>query len=108
MSILLIEPQEFQMPVFAVNYVYGPDTDTRMESRPAHRAWQSELYEAGTVLASGPLDNDPAPGGLLLMQAASREDIEAHLAKDPYASVGVIDETIVREWTPVFGPFSQA
>ncbi|GAA1867473.1 YciI family protein [Brevibacterium marinum] len=94
------------MPVFAVNYVYGPDTDTRMEARPAHRAWQSELYEAGTVLASGPLDDDPVPGGLLLMQASDREEINRLLARDPYASVGVIDETHVREWTPVFGPFA--
>ena len=96
------------MPVFAVNYVYGPDTDTRMESRPAHRAWQAELYEAGTVLASGPLDNDPVPGGLLLLQADDRAEIERLLATDPYASIGVIDETIIREWTPVFGPFSQS
>lgn len=95
------------MPVFAVSYVYGPDTDARMESRPAHRAWQADLYEAGTILASGPLDNDPVPGGLLLMQAADRKEIDALLANDPYASISVIDETIVREWTPVFGPFSQ-
>lgn len=94
------------MPVFAVNYVYGSDTDTRMETRPAHRQWQSELYEAGVLLASGPLDNDPVPGGLLLFRAADRAEIELLLAKDPYASVNVIEETTIREWTPVFGPFS--
>lgn len=94
------------MPVFTVNYVYGPDTDTRMERRPAHRAWQAELHEAGTILASGPLDNDPVPGGLLILKAADKAEIARHLAADPYASIGVIDETIVREWTPVFGPLS--
>ena len=95
------------MPVFAVNYVYGPDTAARMDARPAHRAWQADLYEAGTILASGPLDNDPVPGGLLLMQAADKDEIARLLTADPYASVGVIDETLIREWTPVFGPFSQ-
>jgi uncharacterized protein YciI len=93
------------MPVFAVTYHYGPDTDTRMEHRPAHRQWQSEMNEAGTILASGPLDNDPQPGGLLLMRAGDRAEIEELLTKDPYASLGVIEQTVVREWTPVFGPF---
>src|SRR5699024_9626761 len=26
---------------------------------------------------------------------------------DPYASVGVIEDTAIRQWTPVFGPFAQ-
>ena len=94
------------MPVFAVTYVYGPDTETRMEHRPAHRRWQSEMNEAGTILASGPLDSHPQPGGLLLMQAGDRDEIERLLTGDPYASLGVIEETAIREWTPVFGPFS--
>ena len=96
------------MPVFAVTYTYGPDTDSRMGHRPAHRQWQSELHEAGTILASGPLDDEPRPGGLLLMQAADRAEIERLLASDPYASLGVIDDTAIRQWTPVFGPFAEA
>ena len=95
------------MPVFAVTYRYGPDTDTRMEHRPAHRQWQAEMNEAGTILASGPLDNDPQPGGLLILSAADRAEVEGHLAADPYASLGVIESTDIREWTPVFGPFAQ-
>lgn len=95
------------MPVFAVTYNYGPDTDTRMEHRPAHRQWQAELNEAGTILASGPLDADPQPGGLLVLSAADRAEVETHLARDPYASLGVIESTQIREWTPVFGPLAQ-
>ena len=94
------------MPVFAVTYHYGPDTDTRMEHRPAHRQWQAEMNEAGTILASGPLDNDPQPGGLLILSAADRAEVEGHLAADPYASLGVIESTDIREWTPVFWPFA--
>lgn len=96
------------MPVFAVTYNYGPDTETRMEHRPAHRQWQSEMNQAGVILASGPLDDEPQPGGLLLMQAADRAEIEAHLDKDPYASIGVIESTSIRQWTPVFGPFAES
>ena len=40
------------MPVFAVTYTYGPDTDSRMGHRPAHRQWQSELHEAEIGRAS--------------------------------------------------------
>jgi uncharacterized protein YciI len=94
------------MPVFAVTYVYGPDTEKRMEHRPAHRAWQSELNEAGTMLASGPLDDDPRPGALLIMQAADRAEIEHLLTADPYAPLDVIEQTVIRQWTPVFGPFA--
>ena len=69
------------MPVFAVTYTYGPDTDSRMEHRPAHRQWQSQMHEAGTILASGPLDDEPQPGGLLLMQAGDRAEIERLLTQ---------------------------
>lgn len=95
------------MPVFAVTYVYGPDTETRMEHRPAHRAWQSSLHAAGTILASGPYDDDPAPGGLLIMQGADKDEINTLLAQDPYFSLDVIAETTVRGWTPVFGPLGK-
>src|SRR5699024_9002904 len=95
------------MPVFAVTYTYGPDTDSRMEHRPAHRQWQSQMHEAGTILASGPLDDEPQPGGLLLMQAADRAEIERLLTGEPYASVGVIEDAAIRQWTPVVGPFAQ-
>ena len=96
------------MPVFAVTYVYGPDTETRMEHRPRHRQWQASLNEAGTILASGPLDDSPVPGGLLILSAADVAEVEAHLKEDPYAEIGVIDSVTIRQWTPVFGPFAEA
>ncbi|MGO2037177.1 MAG: YciI family protein [Brevibacterium sp.] len=96
------------MSVFAVTYLYGPDTQTRMDNRPAHRAWQSNLVERGVILSSGPLDDEPQPGGLLILSAADRAEVESHLAEDPYASIGVIEEVSIRGWTPVFGPFAEA
>ncbi|RBP64618.1 hypothetical protein DFO66_10616 [Brevibacterium sanguinis] len=96
------------MPVFAVNYVYGSDTETRMAHRPAHRSWQSELHESGVVLASGPVEGPEGPGGLLVFRAADRAEVESLLGEDPYASIDVIDSVTIREWTPVFGPFSES
>lgn len=96
------------MAVFAVTYEYGPDTEKRMENRPAHRAWQANLFEAGVLLASGPLEDDYIPGGLIILQAETRRNIEDILAQDPYASLGVIKSTTIRQWTNVFGPFAPA
>lgn len=95
------------MAVFAVTYEYGPDTATRMKLRPAHRTWQSRLYDNNVILASGPLEDDFIPGGLLLFVADSRADVEDLLAQDPYASAGVIESTTIRGWTPVFGPWAE-
>lgn len=94
------------MAVFAVTYEYGPDIDTRMENRPAHRTWQSKLFDAGVLLASGPLDDDFIPGGLIILKADTRAKIEDILMQDPYASIGVIQGTTIREWNPVLGPFA--
>lgn len=93
------------MAVFAVTYTYGPDTDTRMSVRPAHREWQSSQLDAGTLLASGPLEDELTPGGLLILRGDSKESIAELLTQDPYHDAGVIAETVIRSWTPVFGPF---
>ncbi|GAA3832423.1 hypothetical protein KACC15558_08570 [Brevibacterium ammoniilyticum] len=95
------------MPVFAVTYVYGPDTETRMEHRPAHRQWQAEQNAAGVILASGPLDETPQPGGLLIVSAEDPDAVAQLLTGDPYHRIGVIEATHIREWTPVYGPFAQ-
>src|SRR5699024_7083919 len=94
------------MPVFAVTYTYGPDTDSRMEHRPAHRQWQSQMHEAGTIHASCPSDDVPKPGGLLRMHAAYRAEIKVLLTRDPYASFGVSEATAIRQCTSLFGPFA--
>ncbi|MCQ9366838.1 YciI family protein [Brevibacterium sp. 50QC2O2] len=94
------------MAVFAVTYEYGPDTEKRMANRPAHRAWQGRLNEAGVILASGPLADDGVPGGLFVMEAKDRAAVEDLLTQDPYASLGVIATTTIRQWEPVFGGFA--
>lgn len=94
------------MAVFAVTYEYGPDLETRMNARPAHRKWQGLLHERDVLLASGPLADDGDPGGLLIISAESRAAVEDLLAQDPYVAARVIAATHIREWQPVFGPWS--
>ena len=41
------------MTVFAVEYVYAADSGAiRDETRPAHRAWLSDLADEGALLAA--------------------------------------------------------
>ena len=94
------------MAIFAVTYEYGPDTERRMAARPAHRDWQAHLLESGVLLASGPLEDDDTPGGLLILSAAERANIVDILTQDPYAAEDVIAATTIRTWNPVFGPFA--
>lgn len=96
------------MAIFAVTYEYGPDIDRRMAARPAHRTWQGHLFDSGVLLASGPLEDDQTPGGLLILRADDRANIVDILTQDPYAREGVIAATTIRRWNPVFGPFDDA
>ena len=73
------------MPIFAAAYVYHHDEDhvaTRDEVRPAHRAW---LLEQDALRMSGPTDDDNA---LLVFEADSAAEVEAHLDGDPFAGGG--------------------
>ncbi len=95
------------MSIYAVRYTYDDRPDHRMAVRPVHRAWLARQVAAGTLLASGPF-TDGEPGALLVFRADSRDDLEALLAQDPFATEGVIASTEAREWEQVFGPWVEA
>lgn len=118
--------------VFAVQYVYDDRTDVRDEVRPAHRAYLRSLLDDGVLLASGPYTGstsepgaatgaataeaprdgagDPAAadpdGALLLVRAASEAELAEVLARDPFATAGLIARTTARGWVPVMGPWA--
>jgi uncharacterized protein YciI len=93
------------MTVFAVRYTYDDRAARRDDVRPAHRTFLSTLH-GGALLASGPLDDDGAPGALLIVTAASPEQAAAMLDQDPFARAGLIAAREIRAWTQVFGPWS--
>jgi uncharacterized protein YciI len=94
------------MTVFAVQYIYDEQARRRDKVRPEHRAFLSTLLDQGTLLASGPLADDGAPGALLIMAAASAREVDLLLDADPFKLEGLIIARVVREWTPVFGPWT--
>ena len=87
------------MPIYAVTYVYSPDTDALDRLRPEHRAF---LADADGVLLSGPTDDN---GALIIWEAKSAAEVEEVLDEDPFWSADLITERAVVGWSPVIGPW---
>lgn len=92
------------MPNFAVTYHYVDDSNLINEIRPIHRTWLSQQFEAGNLLASGPMVNRPA--ALLIWSANSIEELNQLLDNDPFEIAGAITERTIEEWNTVLGPWS--
>lgn len=63
----------------------------------AHREYLAEHYAAGDFIASGP--QTPRVGGVILMKAESRAEIDYIIEQDPFNINGIADYRIV-EFTP--------
>lgn len=63
----------------------------------AHREYLAEHYDAGDFIASGP--QTPREGGVILMKAESRAEIDSIIEQDPFNINGIADYRIV-EFTP--------
>ena len=66
------------------------DIDSALD---AHGSWLNENYAAGRFLASG--RREPRTGGVILAANRPREEIEAAVAKDPFALRGLAKHAIV-------------
>jgi len=65
----------------------------------AHLDWLEQREADGTLLLSGPVDQDLGLGrGLIVLRAASRAAAEAIVADEPMARAGYRNNT-VRSWT---------
>lgn len=97
------------MAVFAVTYVYAPDSSTTRDAvRSEHRTFLSALHAEGKVLVSGPLPaDDGAPdGALIVVEAPSAAGAVALLDNDPFRREDVVAQRTAREWVPVIGGFA--
>jgi uncharacterized protein YciI len=94
------------MPVFAVTYLYSATEEQLNEIRPIHRQWFAGLLEAGHLLASGPMVDNPE--ALLIFRSESASDLAELLDNDPFDIAGFIGSRSIQQWNPVFGPFSSS
>ncbi|MDE6307912.1 MAG: YciI family protein, partial [Bacteroidales bacterium] len=63
----------------------------------AHRDFLSAHYAAGDLITSGP--QTPRVGGVIMLRADSRADVDTILAQDPFHIHDIADYQIV-EFTP--------
>jgi uncharacterized protein YciI len=87
-----------------VTYTYPANSEDIALVRPSHREWLTAQLEAGNLLASGPMVDNP--GALLIWRAESVESLAELLNQDPFDIAGLILERTIAEWNPVFGPWS--
>lgn len=63
----------------------------------AHREYLARHYAAGDFIASDP--QTPRVGGVIMIKAENRIEVDAIIAKDPFNINGIADYQIV-EFTP--------
>ena len=88
------------MALYVVQLRFDPaEFDRRMEVRPAHREYLTELKTAGKLVAAGPFTDET--GALLVYDVADEAELRDILAKDPYTPANVAEITTLAEWEPL-------
>ncbi len=93
------------MAIYAVTYEHPDEMGWRLHVMP-HVAWLQDRLRDGSLLASGPFGDAGVRSALLIMNAVSRDALDALIATDPFAREGLIENMTVREWDPIFGAFN--
>jgi uncharacterized protein YciI len=83
--------------VFVVTLSYTVPLETVDQLLPEHVAWLDRQYARGSMLASG--RRVPRTGGVLLIRADDRAELDAILAEDPFHEAGIAEYQVV-EFTP--------
>lgn len=99
------------MPHFMVLATDRPDaTELRTRTRPQHRLYL-RTHEAHSVqvLLAGPTfgpSGTEMNGTLLVVDAASVQDVLKFIADDPYSSAGLFAQVDVRPWVCGLGTYA--
>lgn len=73
---------------------------TRLDNRDAHLAY---ARASGVVFLGGPLIEDGAMAGSLVIIEGDRQQAEDFAAQDPYALAGLFESVTITEWKRVIG-----
>jgi uncharacterized protein YciI len=84
---------------FAAVIEYITDKDKIQSVRPVHRQYLAALKAAGQLVVAGPFTDDF--GGLIVYEAASKEEAEKLLRGDPFHEHGIFVRWVMRPWNPV-------
>jgi uncharacterized protein YciI len=79
-----------------------PDAgDLRVRTRTVHREYLHNPDLPVRLILAGPLlddDGETMVGSLIVVEAPSREAVEAFSGADPYRTVGLIGSVVIRPW----------
>jgi uncharacterized protein YciI len=87
-----------KLQLFVVITRYLKNIEIINENRPAHVDFLNKYYEKGKILLSG--RQNPLTGGLLLVNAESREEVEQIIQEDPFYKNKLI-EINIHEFEPM-------
>ncbi|NCN85423.1 MAG: hypothetical protein GW808_02095 [Sphingomonadales bacterium] len=94
------------MPVYVITYEHPNEAGWHEHLGP-HIDWLRAQLSDGSLLASGPLTDASQKEALLIINAPDRTVLDTLIRKDPYATEGLIENMVVREWDPIFGAFNE-
>lgn len=94
------------MPYFAVDYRYTEDVAALDATRPAHRAYLTDLAGREALVASGPYVGVTPGRALLLFRADDEAAVRELVSADPFQRAGLVSDTRILEWNPVIGVLS--
>jgi len=86
--------------IFVVNIAYAASIEDIEKSTEDHRAYLRKLKAAGKLIASGPFV--PRNGGMLLIDAENREQLDYILRGDPF-NLRTLVTYEIKQWNPVIG-----
>ena len=94
------------MKHFLLYYAFAPDyCERRVGYAEPHMAYLKAAEKDGSLILGGAcMSGDGEPQGVYLLQALTRDVVEAFAKSDPYISGQVATGWHIREWTTVAGP----
>jgi uncharacterized protein YciI len=89
------------MEHFAVRLVQGPGWDSTRRIREQdgwdeHAAFMDGLVEDGFIILGGPVGDGEQT--LHVVEAADERDVKTRLARDPWASAGLLQIGVIEPW----------
>jgi len=85
---------------FGASITYNPDTAKMDEFRPVHRAYLTDLMNAGKLAIAGPFTDNS--GSFIVYEAETKEQAEEMLKADPFCKNGIFASWLIRPWKVVF------
>jgi len=79
--------------MFIVSLTYKTDLSEADKHFDAHIAFIEKYYSLGKIISSG--KKVPRTGGVILMRASSKEEVETIIKEDPFYFEGVADFDII-------------